>query len=152
MELFLTIEAQNATESGLAKIMWDTTKQLNFITERNAGLEDVDNYGTEFRSISIIPSCICKEWLDSLGWKERKQIWRKKQGADIRLWMDYERFINETPEIKRLMYIDIIIKSIMVVQERSKGDFRGNDLINDILKALNVTQKQLEELSQNLIN
>lgn len=150
MHLFLTIEAQNATESGLAKIMWDTTKQLNFVTDRDAGLEDIDNYGTEFKSIGVIPSCICKEWLDSLGWKERKQIWRKKQETDIRLWMDYERFIKESPEIKRLMYIDIIVKSIMVVQERSKGDFRGKELINDILKALNVTQEQLETLSLNL--
>ena len=62
--------------------------------------------------------------------------------------MDYERFIKETPEIKRLMYIDVIIKSIIVVQERSKGDFKGKELISDILKTLNVTREQLDKLNQ----
>lgn len=61
--------------------------------------------------------------------------------------MDYERFIRETPENKRLMFIDIIVKSIKVVQEKSKGDFRGNDLISDVLNALEVTQEQLDDLN-----
>jgi hypothetical protein len=148
MELFLTIETQETTQTGLLEIMLDIKSKLNFVTDRNAELEHIDNYGTEFKSISLIPSCISKEFLNGLGWKERKQIWRKKQEADIRLFMDYERFIRETPEVKRLMYIDIIVKSIMVVQERSKGDFRGKELINDILKTLNVTQEQLDKLNQ----
>lgn len=61
--------------------------------------------------------------------------------------MDYERFIREIPENKRLMFIDIIVKSIKVVQEKSKGDFRGNDLIADILNALEITQEQLDDLN-----
>lgn len=61
--------------------------------------------------------------------------------------MDYERFIRETPENKRLMFIDIIVKSIKVVQEKSKEDFRGNDLILDILNTLEVTQEQLDDLN-----
>ena len=147
VELFLTIEAQNATESGLADIMWDTKCQLKFVTDKDAGLVNINNYGTEFVSIGIIPSCLSQKFTDALGWKERKQIWRKKKEADIRLFMDYERFIKEPPEIKRLMYIDIIIKSIMVVQEKSQGDFKGKELIKDILKALSVTQEQLDNLS-----
>lgn len=71
----------------------------------------------------------------------------EKREADIRLRMDYERFIRETPENKRLMFIDIIVKSIKVVQEKSKGDFRGNDLISDVLNALEVTQEQLDDLN-----
>lgn len=71
----------------------------------------------------------------------------EKREADIRLRMDYERFIRETPENKRLMFIDIIVKSIKVVQEKSKGDFRGNDLISDVLNALEVTQEQLDYLN-----
>ena len=45
------------------------------------------------------------------------------------------------------MFIDIIVKSIQVVQERSRGDFKGKELISDILKALNVTQDQLTQLN-----
>ncbi len=147
MELFLTIEAQNSSEPGLSEIMRDVKEQLSFVTDKTKGLEEINNYGDEFKSIGVIPSCISKEYLEGLGWKERKQIWRKKQEADIRLFMDYERFNTETPENKRLMYIDIIVKSIMVVQEKSKGDFKGKELINDILRVLNVTQEQLENLN-----
>ena len=147
MYLLLTIEAQNATENGLAKIFGDTLCQLKFVTDRKAGLEDIDNYGTEFRIISIIPTCLDDHTWEILGWKERKQIWRKKREADIRLRMDYYRFVKETAENQRLIFIDIIVKSIKVVQEKSKGDFRGDELIADILKTLNVTQEQLNNLN-----
>ena len=143
----MTIEAQGDSADNLAKIMWDTTCQLKFVTDREAGLEDIDNYGTEFRSIAIIPTCLDDGFWEASGWKERKQIWRKKKEADIRLRIDYDRFVRETPENQRLMFIDIIVKSIQVVQEKSKGDFRGNELIADILKALNITQDQLDQLN-----
>ena len=112
MRLFLTIEAQNATESGLSNLLKEINTELDFVTSKDRGLETVDNYGTEFKEIAIIPTCASEEYLKILGWKERKQIWRKKQEADIRLHMDYDRFINETEENKRLMFIHIIIKSI----------------------------------------
>ena len=79
MYLVLAIEAQNGTENGLAKIMWDTICKLKFITDTSVGLENIDNYGTEFRSIAIIPTCLDSDFWEAFGWKERKQIWRKKK-------------------------------------------------------------------------
>ena len=148
MELFLTIEAQNSTKIGIDKICWDIKKQLSFVTDKEAGLENVNNYGTEFRLISIIPTCVDNEFWDALGWKERKQVWYKKKEADIRLRMDYDRFIRETLENKRLMYVDIVVESIKVVQKKSKGDFRGNKLIEDILNTLNISFMQLNKLNK----
>ena len=145
MRLFLTIEAQNATESGLSNLLKEINIELDFVTSKDRGLETVDNYGTEFKEIAIIPTCASEEYLKILGWKERKQIWRKKQEADIRLHMDYDRFINETEENKRLMFIHIIIKSIEVVIERANGDFNGQQLIDDILTKLKVKRGQLEK-------
>ncbi|MDO4544346.1 MAG: Imm44 family immunity protein [Clostridia bacterium] len=147
MELFMTIETQVGAEN-LSDILRQTKKELLFITDREANLENVDNYGTEFRCIAVIPTCLDDGFWNASGWKERKQIWRKKKEADIRLRMDYDRFVRETPENQRLMFIDIIVKSIQVVQERSKGDFRGRELIADILKALGVTMEQLNHLNQ----
>ncbi len=147
MELFMTIETQADVDDILGAIFWETKCQLAFITDKEAGLEEVDNYGTEFRLISVIPTCLDDQFWEASGWKERKQIWRKKKEADIRLRMDYDRFVRETPENQRLMFIDIIVKSIQAVQEKSKGDFRGNELIADILKALNITQDQLDQLN-----
>lgn len=147
MELFMTIETQADVDDILGAIFWETKCQLSFITDKEAGLEEVDNYGTEFRLISVIPTCLDDQFWEASGWKERKQIWRKKREADIRLRMDYDRFVRETPENQRLMFIDIIVKSIQAVQGKSKGDFRGNELIADILKALNITQDQLDQLN-----
>ena len=147
MELFMTIETQADVDDILGAIFWETKCQLSFITDKEAGLEEVDNYGTEFRLISVIPTCLDDQFWEASGWKERKQIWRKKREADIRLRMDYDRFVRETPENQRLMFIDIIVKSIQAVQGKSTGDFRGNELIADILKALNITQDQLDQFN-----
>lgn len=136
MRLFITVEAQNAMESGLARLLKEINSELDFITSKEKKLESIDNYGTEFKEIAIIPTCASEEYLKILGWKERKQIWRKKKEADIRLQMDYDRFISETEENKRLMFINVIVKSIEVVIERSKGDFNGQQLIKDILSRL----------------
>ena len=146
MRLFLTVEAQNCTENGLSEILKETMNKLSFLTDKSLYLEDKNNYGKEVRQIAIIPSCMNDEFWNAVGWKERKQFWRKKGEADIRLKMDYNRFINETPKNKRLMFIDTIIKSIQVVQERSKGDFKGDELIKDILSALDVSKEELKQL------
>lgn len=125
-------------DNGLAEILKETNEKLSFLTDNS--LNSQNNYGTEFNEIAIIPSCVDDDFWNALGWKERKQIWRKKGEADIRLRMDYELFIKATPQNKRLMFYDIIIKSIEIVKERSKGDFRGDELIKDILSALEVIE------------
>ena len=144
MHLFFSLEAQDAR---LANILWDIKCQLHFVTDEEAGLEEIDNYGKEFRSIAIIPTGVSNEFWKAVVWKERRLIWRKKREADIRLRINYERFIKESTENKRLMVVDIIVKSIKVVQEKSKEDFRGNELIGDILETLNVSQSQLDQLN-----
>ena len=105
---------------------------LSFVTDKNVGLEEINNYGKEFKSIAIIPSCVDDDFWRTLGWKERTQIWRKKGEADIRLRMDYERFISEDYTNKKIMFVEIIIKSIKIIQLKSKGDFNGEKLIKDI--------------------
>lgn len=146
MELFITIEGQNSYENGFFEIFRNVKNELSFITNKELHLENIDNYGTEFRIIHIIPTCVNDLYWDSLGWKERKYISRKNKEADIRLRLNYERFTHENPYNQRLMFIDIIVKSIEIVQNKSVVDFRGDELINDILQALNVTKEQLESL------
>ena len=137
----MSIEAQNATESGLADILNEVNGQLSFITDKKSDLEDVDNYGTEFRILSIIPTCVDDLFWTALGWKERTKIWRKRREADIRLRIDYNRFISETPEKQRLLFIENIVASIRILQGQSKGDFQGDRLISDILSKTGVAQK-----------
>lgn len=140
MKLFISIESEKTTESGLADIMKETRNKLSFL------FEDTDNYGTEFDSIAIIPTCVSDDIWQISGWKERKLISRNKKEADIRLKMDYHRFINETDKNKYLLFTDIIIKSVCIVNDKSKGDFKGDKLINDILKALDISKEDLNNL------
>ena len=141
MEIILTIEAQNAVGIGLAHVLDEVNCELSALT--NNALDDEGKYGTEFKSIAIIPSCMDDSFWQAMGWKERKLIRRKKGEADIRLRMDYPRFISETMENKRLMFIATIVKSIQAVQDKSKGDYKGEELIQDILSATNVTMEKL---------
>ncbi len=115
-------------------------KKLDFICNREKDLENIDNYGTEFKLIAIITMIVTQERIDR-GFKERRYISRKNKEADIRLNINRDKFFNATPEKQRLLYIKNIIDSINVVIEKSKGDFRGEDLKRDILKALDVTQE-----------
>ena len=142
MKLFLSIEAQNCTENGLSIILRETINKLGFLIDK-----DTNNYGMEFKLIVIIPSCMDDGFWNALGWKERKCVLRKKGEAEIRLRMDYDRFIKETSQNQHLLFYDIIVKSIQAVQDRSGGDFRGEQLINDILLALNVTKEELMQLN-----
>lgn len=146
MELFITTEAQGDINAALSVFLREVTEKLSFVTNKQTNLREVNNYGTEFQEIAIIPSCVDDEFWDALGWKERKQIWRKKGEADIRLRMDHERFKHATPKIQRLLFIQIIIESIQVVISRSKGDFTGEKLIEDILCALDVSKDELDQL------
>lgn len=146
MRIFLGAEIEDRAGDLLYKIRKNVEKKLQFICEENAGLEKDVTYGMEFQDVGIITIIIPEEMKEY--WKERKYISRKKNSADIRLYMDYERFIKETPKNQRLMYIENIIKSIEVLKERSKGDFKGDKLIQDILDALNVTMEDLERLNK----
>ena len=150
MYLFLSAESQVPAGDIIRGFANEFNPLLDFVTNREKNLEKVNNYGTEFEDVAVIVTCISKEWLANMdNYKERKLIKRKAKEADIRLHMEYERFISVDHETQRLIYIDTIVKSIHVVQERSKGDFKGDTLINDILKALNVTREQLDNLSTN---
>ena len=140
MKLFISIEAERAEETGIDNIMTKVRKKLSFLSE------DTDAYGTEFNDISIIPVCVSEEMWQTLGWKERKLISRKKKEADIRLKMDFRRFNKADAEEKYILFADIIVKSVLVVKEKSKSDFKGDKLVADILKSLNVTKGQLGSL------
>lgn len=147
MELFISVEAQNATQTGIDKVLKNVNKTLSFVTDTKLNLEYIDNYGTEFHSIGIIPTCFEEDVWNSLGWKEEIKISRKRKEADIRLKMDYELFANESEENKNIIFIATIIKSINVLQGHSKGDFKGDELVRDIISSFEWSPKQVRYLN-----
>ena len=125
MNVFISVEGQHCQEIGLADILKDTVQKLNFLIDKSNASVNAQRYGEEFQLISIIPSCVDDEFWEALGWKERTYISRKKREADIRLRMDYKRFVNESDSNKKLLFYGVIVKSIRAVEERSKSDFLG---------------------------
>lgn len=111
----------------------DTIKP--FIEERS--------YGEDVTDISII-SVIIKPDLAKEGWfKERVLFKRKAKDADLRLRIDYDKFVKGNDEIKRLLLIDNIMKSIERLSVKTK-DFDSKKLQEDILSILNVTWEELK--------
>ena len=147
MNVFISVEGQHCQEIGLADILKDTVQKLNFLIDKSNASVNAQRYGEEFQLISIIPSCVDDEFWEALGWKERTYISRKKREADIRLRMDYKRFVNESDSNKKLLFYGVIVKSIRAVEERSKSDFLGENLIRDVLLLLNVSAQDVERAS-----
>lgn len=134
MQLILSVEGQNCTQIGLSEVLSEVQRKLAFLRDQDGPY--AQKYGTEFDSITIIPTCVSDRVWHILGWKERILLRRKKREADIRLRLDYEQFINADHDGKQDMFVSILIKSIRAVQERSKGDFNADALIEDILMVL----------------
>jgi len=145
MKLVISVEAQNAFEIGLGEILREVNESIKSINDNS--LVSESKYGNEFVSIGVIPFCMEEKMWAALGWKEKKLIKRTKREADIRIRMDYDRFIRESPSNKRLIFIKTIVESLKIVQEKSKFDFKGEELINDILFLLNVSLDELNNLN-----
>lgn len=146
MFLCFSAEACEPAISIMRSIRKNTVEKLSFITKKDVGLEKIENYGSEFLDIIVVPICITQEFIDSGFFKERVLAKRKTKEADLRLRMNYEKFISSPPDVQRLMYIENIVRSIRALQKKSKVDFRGEELIRDILNALDVKEEQLEEI------
>ena len=52
----MTIETKADVDDILGAIFWETKCQLAFITDKEAGLEEVDNYGTDLSGRPILGS------------------------------------------------------------------------------------------------
>ena len=134
MQLVLSVEGQDCKNIGLSAILAEIQSKLNFLSTPN--IPNSQKYGTEFDLIAIIPTCVDDRTWNALGWKERILLRRKSREADIRLRIDYEKFVNADENSKRDMFIKILIQSIRTIQVKSKGDFNGEVLIEDILMAV----------------
>ena len=139
MKIFLSCEAEKEAGNLIFHIRNKLIQPyLSFLSQKT--------YGEEFVDIGIITIVVSQKMLNEGFCKERRLISRKNKSADIRLQIDYERFIHSDIVTARLLYIKNIVDSIEVVQERAKGDFQGKELISDILEALNVQEEQLNLL------
>lgn len=142
MRLFLSAEIQQETIT-LCAIQNEIDKKLDFVTNPDASLEKENNYGTAYRTIYIIPTCVDDENWRIMGWSERKRISKIKKEAEVRLRIDFEKFIKSNYNHQRLMLINNIVRSIECIAEKTKSDFYKDKLISDILNALNTDYEEI---------
>ncbi len=137
MKIFLSGETSFKANEPFRRLLMEMNKTLKSFIEAD---ENDDTYGAEFRSIGII-TMILSEDLNNTP--ERKFINRKKKEADIRLKIDYNKFVNSDTNIQLLLYLKNIIESIQVVDDNKKEDFNGEKLIEDILSMFGFTMDKL---------
>ena len=144
MDFFMTYEIDSRYNNFgdiLRKIGNDIEVKIkNFLKEKN--------YGTEIQDLSIIPIIIkFNEQMEKEGWFKEKITYKKsKNQADIRLKINYDKFVNGDEITKKLLLIHIIIKSIRELSKKAKNNFKANELEEDILKLFNLTISDLEKL------
>lgn len=83
---------------------------------------------------------------------ERKFISRKNKEVDIRLRINYKKFVESDENQQFILYVKNIIDSIKVVNGRKKGDFNGEKLIDDILSTLGLSLEKLADELEKINN
>ncbi|MCL2821580.1 MAG: Imm44 family immunity protein [Firmicutes bacterium] len=154
MYIFLTGEVSFEIGVPFGKTLRDISEKLkafSLVEDGGLLLPSDDTYGTEFKNITIVTTILGESRMfpgeNTKGmWKERRLIRRKEKCADIRLEIDYDKFVDSDKDTQMLLHIKNIVDSIMAVEERKKSDFKGQQLIDDILLALGVSKDQLANL------
>lgn len=145
MYIFLSSETGDIDIYEHGEICNSIKNALRFVMDgsKQKELTEDDTYGNEINDISIVHMILSPRF-DARY--ERKYIVFKRHEADIRLKIDYETYQKADKTKKRMLIIKNIIDSITVIEKRKRGDFQGEKLIDDILKSLNITKTDLENL------
>jgi hypothetical protein len=143
MKFFMSSESDSRYddfEESLRKIHNEIEKQVKNALEGN-------DYGNDIEQFGIIPIIIkFDEQMEKDGWfKDRVLFKRKKKEADLRLRINYDKFVKGNEETRKLLLIDNIIKSIEALSKKAK-DFKAEKLSNDILQLFNVKKEDLTAL------
>lgn len=97
-------------------------------------------YSQEIDTIGIVPVIAPKSTIEEGMWKEKYNVSKKYQYADIQFHINYDEFVNSNTEIKKSIYIDSLIKSIRKIGSKIK-DFKTEEMIKDILRALGLSEE-----------
>lgn len=123
--LFFSAEAEAPAGFFIIKI-------LNPIAKRFNDLYNSRRYSDKIDSLCIIAICTSPRLQSEGFYKERKYISLKKRYADIRLHLDYEKFLLSTEEEKKALCLNLVLESIKIIQKKLP-DFDGDLLSKDII-------------------
>lgn len=110
---------------------------MDCFTEIRAHMKvsSLDKYTDALDEIAIIPFCVDYDDMLTCDYRESKNVGWKRREADIRLWMNFEKFVRLDKPGRMQMCKEVIIKSIEVISakcEKKKLRFDAAQLIADI--------------------
>ena len=130
MEIFLSAEL-----GGPASNKWfELQKEFSPLLSR---LRDL-NYGESLKSIGIISILMPDDFYVDGGYKERKYYNKKKKEADIRLRMDYKKFLLASRTDRRRLYISHILDAIRIAGVLAGVEFNYEQLMEDVELVLSI--------------
>lgn len=98
---------------------------------------DITNYTTKLDTIGITPIIAPKQVLNGEIWREEKRISLPYRMASVSLHLDYDAFYKADIEEKKIMLLNNIFDSLLVVKKRLKVDFNYLQMKEDINKIFN---------------
>lgn len=93
-------------------------------------------YGDMLTNIGIISIILRDQYFEGGGYKERRYYSKKNKEADIRIKIDYNKFVRSSPEEARAMYIEHILESISIAGEKAGKGFNLEQLLCDVREVL----------------
>jgi hypothetical protein len=109
---------------------------------------DSRSYGAGLTKIALIPIILAPGWQPR---SERRLFQRASSSADYRLNIPYEAFVRGDPTIQKRLLVRNTIQAVDDIARkarRSKVEFDGPRLRNDILNTFEMTQGDLDQLDQ----
>ena len=130
MEIFLGAEIEGPAAGKWFVLQKEFSRSLLSIEDRC--------YGDDLLSIGVISIVMRDKYFEQGGYKERLYYNKKNKEADIRLRINYNRFIKCNYDERREMYIDHILRSIQIAGKKAGDTFDLNRLLFDVENLLRV--------------
>lgn len=124
MNVFLGAEIEGPAASKWFELQKEFSAKLSV-------LKDV-SYGDGLTDVAIISIIMRPTFFEENGYKERKLYRKKSKAADIRLRMDYSRFLNTSKEARRDQYIEHILTALRIAGEKAGADVDLTRLLFDV--------------------
>ena len=93
-------------------------------------------YGDNLSSIGVISIIMRDKYFEHGGYKERAYYNSKKKEADVRLRLDYNKFIRSNDVERKEMYIEHILTCIQIAGKKAGNAFDVDQLLFDVKNLL----------------
>ena len=128
MEILLSAEMYGKAEELFDELCERCSARLSLLKDKS--------YGDELTVISIISIIMPDEIFEEGDYRERILFRKKKHNADVQLRIPWKSFIICNPEDRKRLYVDHIIRSIVVLKGRVSPNFEMERLLSDVRSAL----------------